>query len=498
MTAHANLARTQKSNFQVFHRAYPRKLLAVVAYVLILTAILNACAPPPQNRGALQAATVIPTLDVTNADALCAAVEANWDVNWPLTFRALEALAKLKTDCPGKTPTRERFYLAYLTYGSLLEQQGRNEEAAKSYQNALAFNPLSNEAADGLRRLNVFTPQPPPGCDLNQVETLLAAIPAYTPTSQNAFVKVAGQGFSVEGQPFTVYGVNYYPRDTPWQRFLTAINPENLAEELDLLQTGGINTLNLYLRHEPLFTCIGNGAVPVPETITRLDAIIKATAERNFRLIMTLNDAADLSIYPLYDNPAHIREQIKFLATRYRDEPAILAWNVREAGDADYLSGGFQREAVLEWFIQTVISIREIDTNHLITASWTDDAEATIPYVDFVSFQGFSDLDDLRQRIAILRNQTQKPILLSRFGFSTLDISETEQRDRIYEVLQAAQNNQLAGWMIWTAFDFPLTAVCEEPNCPAEDKPDYHYGVWNTSYFPKLAVEAIKIATGKS
>jgi hypothetical protein len=456
---------------------------------------LAACAPNPANHSINQPATVIPTLDVTSGESLCAAVQTYWDVNWPLTLRALEALHRLKTDCPGQPPTQERLYRAYVTYGTLLEGRVRSAEAVQAFQTALTFNTAGAEAVAGLQRLNVFTPQPPPQCDPAQVEQLLASVPAYVP-GKGEFVRVQDQGFIVNEQPFRVYGVNYYPRDFPYQRFLTATNPDNLAQEFDLLSAAGINTLRLYLRHDLLFTCIGDGAVPIPERFAILDKFIQAAAGRNFRLMLTLNDSPDLSVYPLYSQPEHSTEQIRYLVSRYRDESAIIAWDLREGGDTDYLIGDFDRETVLDWLAQTAIMIRETDPNHLITASWTEDAEATIPYVDVVSFQGFANLDDLRQQIALLRSRTDKPLLLSRFGYSTAAMSETEQRDRIYEVLQAAQNNQLAGWMLWTAFDFPLTAACEEPNCPAPDSPDYHYGLWNTSYFPKLALEAVKLVTG--
>jgi len=466
--------------------------------ILPLLALMTACAPnPPANRSGLQAATPVPTLNTTDPEALCSAVETAWDSDWPTAIRALEALKTLQAACDDATPAEQRLYTAYYAYGMLLEQRNRRDEAIQAYESALLENPSGAEAADALRRLNVYTPAPPEGCDPDEVSRALAAVPNYTP-SAGSFVGIEGQHLVLDGKVFPVYGVNYYPRDTPWRRFLTETRIESVNPELELIQGAGINTLRIFVWHEPLFTCPGNGAVPAAETFARLDAIIQAAAARGFRLIVTLNDLPDLSVYPLYDSPRHVVEQMAYIVRRYRDEPAILAWDLRNAGDLDYLEGAFERAAVLEWLTRTAILVRRADPNHLITASWRREAEASIPAVDFVSFQHFDDVGWLRQRIAELRAQTDKPILLSAVGYSTFQMDDIAQRDALQQALDAAKNNDLAGWVVWTAFDYPLTVTCTEPDCPSADSADHHFGLWNTSYFPKLSVDVIQLMTHSS
>jgi hypothetical protein len=470
------------------------RFTCIIALAVLL--FLAACTPttPPENASGLQAVTPVPTLDMNSATALCQAADDYWERNWPLAIQALEGLRALDGDCAWDTPLVDRLYAAYIIYGGLLEGRSRSEEAIAAYETALNANPQGYEAAAGLQRLGVYTPAAPSTCASGQATNAQALVQPYTP-SQGVFIQPGETGFIVDGEPFPVYGVVYYPLATPYERFLTTYDAEHINQELDLMREAGLNTLRIRLRHDVLFTCPGNGAVPVPDVFARLDALIQAAAAKGFRLILTLNDAPDLGTFPLYSSPRHTMEQILYLTSRYRDEPAVLAWDLREGGDTDYLQGAAERSAVLEWLVEAAVLVRRVDANHLITASWDTDAEATLPAVDFLSFRYFGDVDGLRQRIAVLRAATDKPILLSATGYSTYESDERTQADALRQALDAAENNALAGWMVWTAFDFPLTATCVEPQCPGLDSAAHHFGLWNTSYFPKLAAEAIQMAT---
>jgi tetratricopeptide (TPR) repeat protein len=484
------------------YRSHLVSPLHIVILCWILVVVLSACAPsPPSSGSGLQAVTAVPTLDTSDPEALCAGVAELWGRDWLTTIRALEALNELVATCADDLLIESRLYQAYLAYGTVLEQRGREEEAVQAYSSAIRHNPVGEEAATRLQRLGIYTPQPPDRCEPEAVMQALESLSDYTPTEGN-FVRIDGQQFTLEGEAFPIYGLNYYPRDTPWEHFLTDTDVASIGLELDLFAAAGLNTLRIFVRYDNLFVCPGNGAVPVAENFARLDGIIQEAAGRGFRLMVVLNDTPDLTIYPLYHDPEHIADQTTFIVTRYRNEPAILAWDLRDAGDLDYYPADesnavFEREVVLTWLTQTAIAIRQIDSEHLITASWRDDITATIPAVDFVSFQHFGELESLRQKIASLRSQTDKPILLSAVGYSTYEgLNEIAQRDILHQTFGAAANDNLTGWLVWTAFDFPLNVVCNTEDCSGKDSTAYHYGIWTTSYFPKLALDAIKHATG--
>jgi hypothetical protein len=457
---------------------------------------LAACTPSLPDPATMSAVTAVPTLDTQNPEALCQAADEYKGRNWALTIDALEALMALRVVCTGGEAIDSRLYEAYLGYGTELEANHKLDAALRAYQTALSYDQQGQEAAARLARLQVATPVPPEQCEPSVAAEAIQTLQPYTPT-EGSFIRIQDTSFVLEDVRYPVYGVNYYPREYPFGKFLTETPIEVFAAELDIIQPAGINTLRLFLRFQDLFTCPGNGAIPVPANFQRLDTMIQTAAQKGFRLILVLNADPDLAAYPLYDNPPHLIEQTRFLVQRYRTEPAILAWDVRDQGDLDYRSGDFSQEDVLTWVAETTRLIHQNDPNHPVTAGWWEEAQVTAPLVDFVSFHHYGEYEPLRQYIAILRdNVRDKPILLASIGYSTHTLDEIAQRNLLFQGLEEISNNRLAGWVIYLAFDFPRTLTCTPPDCPGEEREINRYGLWNTSYFPKLSVDAVKRVTG--
>ena len=336
-------------------------------------------------------------------------------------------------------------------------------------------------------------------CAEDEVATILRAMPDYVP-GDGAFITVAGDGFTLYKKPFVPRGVNYYPANAPWQRFPTA-DLATIEADFALLHATHTNTVRVFLWYPPLFTCPGSGAVPDPDAFRWLDSLIQAAHTHDLRLIVTLHHLPDLRIQPIYTDPGAMLAQTAFIVSRYRDEPTILAWDVRDAGDADYTSIGdqattFSREQVLEWLARTITAIRSLDPNHPITAGWATDSEATISLVDVVSFQFFGeDETQLRRRVADLRAYTDKPLLLIAFGMSTFVRDETEQADTLREAIRAAELDNLAGWLIWTMYDFPTSVTCWPDPCASFDDARHHFGLWRVDGSRKAAVEVLTNVT---
>lgn len=342
-------------------------------------------------------------------------------------------------------------------------------------------------------------PTPLQTCPDDVIAELLSLLGDYTPSDMHGFVYLDNDQFILNDTPYEVKGINYYPANYPWRRFLTETNLDELRAELTLLRDTGFNTLRIFLWNTALFNCPGSGAVPNWGVFQRLDGIILTAAELDFHLIVTLNDLPDLTDYPLYNNPQHIQEQTRFIIERYRDEAAILAWDLRNEADIDYGSkhgdvfGDFSKSTVLNWLEETAIQVREWDDNYLITIGWLNDAEATAPYVDFISFHHWEGVDELIERIDKIHNATDKPILLQEFGYSDYheNITPERQAELINDVIDVSENQGLLGWMIWTAFDFPLEATCIPSPCRSEDNAEHHFGIWGSDYNPKPAVQVI-------
>lgn len=320
-----------------------------------------------------------------------------------------------------------------------------------------------------------------------------SALPAYTPSLATGYVTLQDRQFFLNDAPFRSRGVNYYPSRYPWRRFLTEADMDTVRDELLLLRVSGMNTLRLFLWNAALFNCEGQGTTPNIEAFARFDETIHEAAAQGFRLIVTLNDLPDDA---LYTNTDYTQAQTRLIVERYRDEPAILAWDLRNEGDIDYGSndtlgrGKVPRDDVLNWLATISEQVNTLDPNHLITAGWLHDSGATAAYVDFLSFHHWDDARKLRERIAGLR-APGKPILLEEFGYSTFRVSPEEQSRLIAEAVQVADEENLLGWLIWTAFDFPLDATCVPPACPSQDNAEHHFGLWYPDYTPKPAVQML-------
>jgi hypothetical protein len=339
--------------------------------------------------------------------------------------------------------------------------------------------------------------EPLASCSVQAVQAAFRDLPAYHPTSLPGWVTADDEFLSLNGAPFLVQGINYYPSRSPWRRFLTDTDMAVVDRELDMIALAGFNTLRLYLWNDALFQCPGSGAVPQPEAFAILDGVIQRAAVRGLRVILTLNDMPDLETYPLYSNPAHTVAQTDFIVARYREEPAVMAWDMRNAGDIDYgiennFQGAFRRDVVLNWLAETSARIREIDGRHLLTAGWAFDSAVTEPYVDFVSFAHWStDMNELRGRMTTLVNNTTKPVVLTSFGYSTFEHSDEEQASLISGAVDMVEQYDAAGWVLWTGFDFPLDATCVGEGCVSEDNREHHFGLWRTDYSAKPALGSI-------
>ncbi len=332
----------------------------------------------------------------------------------------------------------------------------------------------------------IATPKP---LNLDTVELCDASdnsptLPDYIP-SDLAWVTIGSSGLEQNNILYPIYGINYYPRLSPFERFLTDSESEVIRKELEFVTSSGINTLRISINLDQLFAC-DILAVPIENIFASLDMIIQTIAGSGLHLIVNLHQTID-------DPNQQNWEQLQFIIRRYQHEPAIIAWDVLEHGNKLYDT--LSSETVLSWLGRAIRAIRQISDSHFVTASWQDNATDTIELVDIISFQHFGDYLPLRQEIANLKSQTDKPIVLSAIGFSTFDVDETAQRNLLFQSMEEVENNDLAGWMIYMAFDYPTSVTCTAPDCLTTATSINYYGIWNTSYFPKLAVDAVKRVT---
>jgi hypothetical protein len=477
----------------------------IITVIVLLFLSLSACqttpptTSPPQSTAtpnpiaAVPTATTLPTTP-TAPVATCADVDANWGNNWPATLDALAQLVAAGQSC-GEEPLLSKKYAAHYIFGVGLEEKGAVEPAVVQFLAALAIDPQRNEALDALFRLKALPPPTPPTC-LSTSAPRPDPAPAAAPDISR-FITVQKDQLQLDGQPFPVKGVNYYPRRAPWQRFIAETNPADMAQELDLIKEAGFNTLRIFLWYEPLFTCQPEDAIPNEDAFALIDQLFALADERDLKLIVTLNDIPDLTFRPLYTDWDHYDNQTIYIIRRYRNEPSLLAWDLRNEGDINYGAQSaedarFTEKEVIGWLAHLSPLVRANDPHHLITAGWWGDPLPTEPYVDFLSFHHWTEAKELAPRINSFQQKTDKPLILQEFGYHSWADSPGDPRDEpaqaeaLGQIITLVEEENLAGWVMWTAFDFIPTAG--QP--PHEE---HFFGLWHTDLTPKPALKTLSL-----
>jgi tetratricopeptide (TPR) repeat protein len=454
----------------------------------------------PQPTEAVKAETEIkPTATVTPVPtveqvATCADIDAYWGNDWPAVLKTLDQLIAADQTC-GDEPLLSKKYAVHYNYAAVLENEGERSRAIEQYQAALMIDPQRQEALNALIRLEALPKPTPPAC-------LSTSAPRPDPAPAEAsdtslFIKAEADQLRLNGEPFKVKGVNYYPRQAPWQRFLQEADPIQMTEELDVIKEAGLNTIRVFLWYEPLFTCQPEDAIPNEDAFVLLDTLFELANARDLKVIMTLNDLPDLVFRPLYTDWAHYDAQTIYVVRRYRNEPNLLAWDLRNEGDLDYgaqpgREADFSRTEVLDWLAHLSELVREHDPYHLLTAGWWGDPTATEPYVDILSFHHWTSAAALQKRIADYQPRTDKPLMLQEVGYHSWAESpdeprgEAKQAETLAEVIDVVEKENLSGWVIWTAFDF----------VPASGQPlnnEHFFGLWRTDLSPKPVVDTLPL-----
>ena len=438
-------------------------------------------APSPLN--------IVPTLEPKEYS--CEDIETSWSIDWPTVIAALNNLSQQGKAC-GDEPLLSKLYAAHFNYATILEANGDRETAVSHYTAAFDIDPNRTEALNALMRLDTLPEPTTPPCTSNLSPHPDPARPDMP--DDMLFVQTEGNQLILQDQPYKVKGINYYLRHSPWHRFLLEADFDEVATELELIQQAGFNTLRIFLWYEPLFTCQPEDAIPNEPAFAKVDEFLQLANERDLKIIVTLNDLPDLLFRPLYTDWARYDAQTTYIVRRYRHEPAILAWDLRNEGDLDYGArvddeAQFEKKVVLSWLAHVSELVRVNDPYHLLTAGWWGDPTVTSDYVDILSFHHWHDPAALPNRINSYAH-SNKPIILQEVGYHSWQDapqdkrSEDVQAELLSQAIRVTDEEVVAGWLIWTAFDF----VPEPGQTPNHE---HYFGLWRSDLTPKSALLAL-------
>ncbi len=461
------------------------KLALMVSVVFIVTACQRIATPSDLPTA---------TATLTEKTVSCADLDANWGKDWSATLRVLDQLVATSQRC-GEEPLVNKYYAAHFNYAVALEQSKQLDAAIQHYRAAFMLDSQKREALDALVRLKALPEPTPPACPTDALpKQTLAPRGTAKPAS---FVAVKNDRLVIDGKPFNVKGVNYYPRYAPWQRFLRDADPSVMATELVLIKQAGFNTLRIFLWYESLFVCAPEVAIPNETTFAKLDALFALARQQDLKVIVTLNDLPDLIYRPLYTDWVHYDAQTTFIVRRYLNEPSILAWDLRNEGDLDYGARApnearFKQADVVGWLAHTSSLVRQNDPSHLLTVGWWGDPTITAPYVDFLSFHHWADAGQLRARVSDYRQRNRKPLLLEEVGYHSWAQAPQDARDEMTQAMllsdavNTAEKQGLTGWIVWTAFDFV-------PPAGQAANYEHFFGLWHSDLTPKSVLKTLPL-----
>ncbi|EGN99795.1 glycoside hydrolase family 5 protein [Serpula lacrymans var. lacrymans S7.3] len=338
------------------------------------------------------------------------------------------------------------------------------------------------------------------------VTLALAAASYANPVSRanTGYVQASGQGFTLNGEPYTVFGSNSY-----WVG-LTELDTTDMdttfaniaATGGTTVRTWGFNDVttasgDYYQLWDGSTATINYGATG----LENFDNVVAAAAKYNIRLIVTLTNNWDnyggMDVYVdqilgegqphdyFYTNSeviAAYQNYVKAFVSRYLTEPTIFGWELanepRCTGSTNATSGTCTTTTITEWIKTMSAYIKSIDTNHLVglgDEGWFNDANSTdyaydgsqgidfnanlaVDTIDFGTFHVYpftwgEDTDPIEFGTEWIENHRDsqatynKPVLMEEFGVF-VDQNQTETYENWYSTVI---DGGLAGVLIWQA-----------------------------------------------
>jgi hypothetical protein len=313
---------------------------------------------------------------------------------------------------------------------------------------------------------------------------LMPAAPAAPPAG---FVTRAGRHLLLDGQPYHVAGMNYYPQATPWDAFWRDYDPDIIDRDFARMRAMGLNTVRVFVP----FAQFGGPEV-APPMLNRLDDLLARAEAHGLRVVVTLFDfrtTYDPLLWPQSDR------HLEALLTHFAANPTILAWDIKNEPDRDYAAAG--RATVDSWLLHTLRLARQYAPHHLLTIGWTTPqaAPTLAAEVDIVSFHFYAPAAELpAQQAALRRAAPERPLLLGEFGLPTWNSwlfphghTEAEQAAYYADVLGALRSSESAGYLAWTLYDFAEVPPQVAGRFPWQTGPQRHLGVLRVDGTPKQA-----------
>ncbi len=290
----------------------------------------------------------------------------------------------------------------------------------------------------------------------------------------------------VNGETFSIAGINYYPQDTPWDMFAEKFDSTIINNDFKFIRQSVFNSIRIFIPYHDF------GKAEVKEDkLKKLQIVLDLASQNQLKVVATLFDFyGDYSVMDWSLTNQHA----KIVVSRFKDHPAILAWDLKNEPDLDFESRG--KENVLEWLRQMASEVQQYDSNHLITIGWASPQAATNlkNVVDLVSFHYYQEIDQFQEKVAALRQAVpSKPLVLQEYGLSTYRGiwnpfgNSLKDQEAYYKKMQAFLEEEKLAFMLWTLYDFKHVPSSVVGRLPWRKSNQKHFGILDRLGNPKPA-----------
>ena len=293
----------------------------------------------------------------------------------------------------------------------------------------------------------------------------------------------------VEDKEFKIKGINYYPKDSPWDMFGEEFNEEIIGKDFKIITSAGLNTIRIFVPYEDF----GKEQV-MQDKLQKLKKVMDLAHQENLKVVVTLFD-----FYGNYavEDWTFTHRHAEQIVSALKDYEALLMWDIKNEPDLDFESR--DKTTVLAWLKEMINQVRQTDSLHPITIGWSsiEGAVHLKEDVDVVSFHYYRDLKDFEESYNTLA-EISKPKVLQEFGttsyhgfwapFGNSDEDQAEYHKTFQQLIKA---NELH-FMSWTLYDFDEVPSGVVGRLPWRKNRQKHFGFIDQKGKKKPSYQYIK------
>ncbi len=298
----------------------------------------------------------------------------------------------------------------------------------------------------------------------------------FSSTKENHF-EVNKNGFLLNGKPFKVKGINYYPQDAPWSLFWRNVDKHTLDADFDLIKSSGFNTVRIFIPYEEF-----GGAHVKREMLDKLSFLLESLKSKELYALITLFDfpkGFDWQHYTKADQ--HLRKIVEHC----KSFDSVIAYDLKNEPDLDIVQYG---NKVNDWLAFLLERFRKYAPNELLTIGWSDAAYINQfnEELDFLCFHYYKEEEDFEAVLLKVKNENpNKLIVLEEFGFPTykskvfpIHNTSIDQKDYVAEILNVIEKESIP-YFIWTLHDFKELPNGTFSSRPWVKNPQKHFGLYD-------------------